>query len=133
FYQGSELWLTHLVDPDNRRPVDYTSRERLLREMLTAAAGTASLADYAAALAQDMRDGRCKLFLTWRGLALRRAARESFQAGDYLPLWADGEKAQHVCAFARTWQGRAAITVAPRLWSALIAGDAIAPAWGDTA
>jgi (1->4)-alpha-D-glucan 1-alpha-D-glucosylmutase len=103
-YQGTELWDLSLVDPDNRRPVDYETRARLLDEAIAG--------DAAAALAR-MDEGLPKLFLTQRLLALRAADPEAFGPGSsYDALWATGPRARHVVAFTRA--GRI-LTVAPRL------------------
>ena len=103
-YQGTELWDLSLVDPDNRRPVDYALRERLLDEVISGDASTA--------LAR-MDEGLPKLFLIQRVLALR--AREAGAFGPcstYEALWATGPRARHVVAFVR---GGRVLTVAPRL------------------
>ncbi|MDQ4125893.1 MAG: malto-oligosyltrehalose synthase, partial [Actinomycetota bacterium] len=103
-YQGTELWDLSLVDPDNRRRVDYELRARLLDEALSG--------DAAAALAR-MDEGLPKLFLTQRVLALRARDPEAFGAGSsYEALWATGPRARHVVAFTR---GGRVLTVAPRL------------------
>ncbi|MDQ3983023.1 MAG: malto-oligosyltrehalose synthase [Actinomycetota bacterium] len=103
-YQGTELWDLSLVDPDNRRPVDYGLRARLLEDAIAG--------DAAAALAR-MDEGLPKLFLIQRALALRARLPEAFGAGSsYEALWATGPRARHVVAFVR--EGRV-LTVAPRL------------------
>src|SRR5207248_11323685 len=76
-YQGAELWDFSLVDPDNRRPVDFDRRRALLAELDQATVGE---------LARNWQDGREKLFVTRTPLALRRAQRELFAGGDYRPL-----------------------------------------------
>lgn len=129
FYQGSELWDFNLVDPDNRRPVDYARRMGVL-EALQPAAGD----DAASELLSCMQDGRIKLHVIRRALALRRSLSALFERGDYLALAAVGDKAEHVCAFARHGE-RLAIAIAPRLIARLL-GEAAAPigplVWGDT-
>src|SRR5262249_40019395 len=80
-YQGGELWAFSLVDPDNRRPVDWRPRRTLLCEV-----SLASPAD----LSQSWRDGREKMFVAWKLLELRRMQRELF-AGDYQPLEVEGD------------------------------------------
>jgi (1->4)-alpha-D-glucan 1-alpha-D-glucosylmutase len=91
-YQGAELWDLSLVDPDNRRPVDYDHRAALLER----GAGPIST------LMADWRDSRFKLEAIARLLALRRAAPDLFGRGDYEPLMAKGSDGDRVCAFART-------------------------------
>ncbi len=105
-YQGDELWDFSLVDPDNRRPVDWGKRQALLDEV--AAASPANLAPH-------WQDGREKLFATQRLLALRRAFPELFAEGDYQPLEIEGEKSSHLCAFARSWEDLSLVVMVPRL------------------
>ena len=95
-YQGGELWDFSLVDPDNRRPVDWEKRRSLLEATDRARPEE---------LAGDWQDGREKLFATRRLLALRRAHAELFSAGDYQPLEVSGERSQHLCAFVRRHAG----------------------------
>ncbi len=115
-YQGAELWDLSLVDPDNRRPVDFAARARMLDELTarSAAAGD-DLSALVRELLESWEDGRVKLHLVHRALAFRRAEPALFVAGDYRPLAAEGERAEHVVAFARRLGGRAAIVAAPRL------------------
>jgi (1->4)-alpha-D-glucan 1-alpha-D-glucosylmutase len=106
-YQGGELWDFSLVDPDNRRPVDWDKRSRLLDEISEARP---------AELAGHWQDGREKLFATARLLGLRRSRPALFAAGDYQPLdIGDGRNSDRVCAFSRR-QGDEVLAVAvPRL------------------
>lgn len=131
-YQGSELWQFHLVDPDNRRPVDYELRSRLLAELAQLDDAPASAL---APLLADMSDGRVKLHLIRRTLQLRRQWPEVFQDGDYQPLAIRGVKSAHVCAFARRQGERTLIALVPRLTVKLL-GAQIQPlgasVWGDT-
>ncbi len=126
FFQGTEFWDFSLVDPDNRRPVDFAARIDALRADASPAA-----------LATAWRDGRVKQAVIARTLALRRAAPELFARGDYVPLEATGPLAGHVLAFMRVRGDAASLTVVPRLPHILLADrDAIAippDAWRDTA
>ena len=118
-YQGTDLWDFSLVDPDNRRPVDYAARAALL------AAGEAGAANAGAAraapasrspIATDSsawRSGAIKLQLIQRCLALRALDPGLFDHGDYLPLSAQGPQAGHVIAYLRRHEGRAVLAVAP--------------------
>jgi (1->4)-alpha-D-glucan 1-alpha-D-glucosylmutase len=115
FYQGTELWDLSLVDPDNRRPVDWELRARLLQELVTALAGAADRATLAHELVKTKDDGRVKLYLIREALAFRRARRALFEQGEYRALEARGVWAEHVCAFARVTGGAAALTIVPRL------------------
>ncbi len=124
-YQGNEYWDFSLVDPDNRRPVDYPARRASLDD------GT-PLTE----LLAHWRDGRIKQALVARVLDARQAHPELFQRGAYLPLTVQGRHANQVLAFARLGQGERAIIVVPRLASALLGAAATplipAPNWDDT-
>jgi (1->4)-alpha-D-glucan 1-alpha-D-glucosylmutase len=114
-YQGTELWSFNLVDPDNRRPVDWALRRRLLEEIQAASA--ANLGGFARSLVDTLEDGRIKLFLTWRALTFRRQHREVFAKGDYRPVEVRGGAAEHVFAFSRA--AGAVVVVIPRLLARL--------------
>ncbi|HEU5273823.1 MAG TPA: malto-oligosyltrehalose synthase [Xanthobacteraceae bacterium] len=108
FYEGSEFWDLSLVDPDNRRPVDFAARQGALSI-------DAGEADWPA-LVTGWRDGRIKLALTRRLLAWRRSFAEVLGKGDYRPLRVTGPDGEHVIAFARVLNAKAAILVAGRLF-----------------
>jgi len=121
-YQGQELWDFSLVDPDNRRPVDYGLRRELLRALANRMAeGDDALLATARQLGASPRDPRLKLFVTWQMLQFRRQHGRLFRQGRYVPLAVEGSRAKHVCALA--WQldaaeerrGRTVIAIAPRL------------------
>ncbi|HJT33185.1 MAG TPA: malto-oligosyltrehalose synthase [Pirellulales bacterium] len=112
FYQGTELWDLSLVDPDNRRPVDFAARKERLAELKRRAAG--DLGSLASELVAEWRDGRIKLFATCQALNFRRRCAELFQQGEYVPLEAGGPAAEHLCTFARRHEGQAALVAAPR-------------------
>jgi (1->4)-alpha-D-glucan 1-alpha-D-glucosylmutase len=116
-YQGTELWNLSLVDPDNRRPVDFDLRARLLDELgrRLAEGGGDARARLAAQLGGSLADGRAKLLLLREGLRLRRAEPELFRDGEYHALSITGDDAAHLVAFARRHRSRAAIVLAPRL------------------
>ena len=115
FYQGTELWDLSLVDPDNRRPVDWSLRRRLLAELGATIAAAGDRAALAQELVKTREDGRVKMYLIREALALRARRRALYERGDYRPLEVHGAWAEHVCAFARTAEGGAAVTVIPRL------------------
>ncbi len=115
FYQGCELWNVTLVDPDNRRPIDYALRRKLLIELRHLTLDQ---------ILMRADEGLPKLWLIRQALALRQRCPQLFGPnGDYHPLHARGRGAVHAVAFSR---GGGAITIAPRLPVGL-AGD-----WGDT-
>ncbi|HEX2913612.1 MAG TPA: malto-oligosyltrehalose synthase [Chloroflexia bacterium] len=113
-YQGNEIWDLSMVDPDNRRPVDYDLRQKLLGELdrIDTAAG-------AVELVSRKEDGRIKLFVTSRALRFRRDSRELFQKGSYTALEAQGPRAENICAFARSYRHQMTIIVVPRLMAKL--------------
>ncbi|MDN5872692.1 MAG: malto-oligosyltrehalose synthase, partial [Nitrococcus sp.] len=124
-YQGSELWDLSLVDPDNRRPVDYDRRQALLEELGSdLERNNATMAD----LLENWQDGRVKLALMWQVLTLRRARPELFASGGYQPLETAGDRSDQLCAFARDDTGDQIIVAVPRLVAALDAE----PDWGNT-
>jgi (1->4)-alpha-D-glucan 1-alpha-D-glucosylmutase len=134
-YQGNELLDLSLVDPDNRRPVDYGVRRATLESLRAAWEQGGHRAGLARGLTASVEDGRAKLHVTWRALDLRRRRPELFAHGDYRPLKAAGSHADHVVAFARAAAADLAVVVAPRLWWRLEAGRSGLSAhelWGDT-
>jgi (1->4)-alpha-D-glucan 1-alpha-D-glucosylmutase len=125
-YQGQELWDFSLVDPDNRRPVDFACRQDLLARLKAAvSAGPAAQLALARQLAHNPSDNRLKLFVTWRTLEFRRRHDRLLHEGRYVPLEVSGPQSQHVCASAWRWSPAAgegeqvAIVVAPRLLASL--------------
>ena len=116
-YQGQETWDFSLVDPDNRRPVDYELRRRLM-DSLDARRGEAGLGETARELVEGWEDGRIKLHATRTALRLRMALPDAFR-GAYVPLLAEGARAEHVVAFARAADGGAVIAAVPRLVATL--------------
>jgi (1->4)-alpha-D-glucan 1-alpha-D-glucosylmutase len=143
FYQGSEFWTLTLVDPDNRRPIDFDARIAALDALEPLLDGLDStdpipprpdVAAAAAALAETWTDGRVKLYVTAAGLRLRRAHPDLFLAGEYVPLEADVPAPAGVVAFARRRGRRTAVVVVPRLIAGIadpVAGPAKPAAWGD--
>lgn len=138
-YQGTELIDLSLVDPDNRRPVDYTQRAAVLAE-LQDLLDASDPAPALAALAATPTDGRLKLWLAWRLLALRKADPTLFSAGGYTPLRVAGAQRHHVIAFARRGtgadKGKTLLVLVARKFTGLAAGPGQCPlgvaAWGDT-
>jgi (1->4)-alpha-D-glucan 1-alpha-D-glucosylmutase len=117
FYQGSELWDLSLVDPDNRRSVNFEQRQSYLKEIQAKLGNRPSLI---AELLDTKADGRIKLFLIHQVLKARAAYVNLFQQGAYLPLQASGKFAEHVIAFAKQQGNQTAIAIAPRFLTHLI-------------
>ncbi len=111
-YQGCELWDLSLVDPDNRRPVDFTQRAAMLAEL------EQILAEEPESLHQELLetplDGRIKLYTLWRGLAVRRALPELFRQGEYAPLDIQGPRADGLFGFVRSLGDQLALVLIPR-------------------
>jgi (1->4)-alpha-D-glucan 1-alpha-D-glucosylmutase len=133
FYQGTELWDLSLVDPDNRRPVDFEKRQAMIREMKERVAKdrTGYLRDILGA----MWDGRVKLYLIRRTLRVRAADPELYGEGNYIPVEITGERERHVIAFARRIDNRWSITVVPRFLTSFIAEEELpfgVEKWLDT-
>ncbi len=135
-YQGTELWDFSLVDPDNRRPVDFQKRQRMLNELQQRFDSDwpnyAGLADTVAA---HKDDGRIKMLVTCLGLRCRRDHAGLFSSGAYVPLESAGQQRDHVFAFARQQKTTTVIAAVPRLLTKLIdasqlpIGEAV---WQDT-
>ena len=138
FYRGTELWDFNLVDPDNRRPVDYDARRQRLKHLWNAA--EKDLPAFASELAARWPDPDIKLWLTTSGLRLRRDLPDVFTFGEYIPLTATGAAADHVLAFARRWENQIVISVLPRQFYRLRKAQSLAPEtaglppadWADT-
>jgi len=122
-YQGTELWDLSLVDPDNRRPVDFARRRVLLEALAVRIAADAAAGTDATALCRELLDawpdGRVKLYLTHRALTLRRERARLFAVGAYRALGADGPHADHLVALARTDGADAVVAAVPRLTARL--------------
>ncbi|QLE56347.1 malto-oligosyltrehalose synthase [Nostoc sp. TCL26-01] len=133
FYQGTELWDLSLVDPDNRRPVDFTERRTYLSQIQQQI--QTDILGLILELLNHKTDGRIKLFLTHQALKARTKYISLFQEGDYLPLAIQGTHAHHIVAFARQQGEQTAIAIAPRFLTSLISpgqfplGESV---WQDT-
>jgi (1->4)-alpha-D-glucan 1-alpha-D-glucosylmutase len=133
FYQGTELWDLSFVDPDNRRPVDFAKRARLLDEIKRREKD--DRAELIRDLLERWSDGRIKLYTIYKGLNFRRARQELFRSGEYLPVHASGKVKENVCAFIRRKDTAWVLAAAPRLVTRLTEAGA-APlgerAWGKS-
>jgi (1->4)-alpha-D-glucan 1-alpha-D-glucosylmutase len=132
-YQGAELWEFSLVDPDNRRPVDFELRAQMLAELRRACdRDDVDRIDLLRGLMESWKDGRIKLYLIQEGLRHRRAHAAVYLEGDYVPLDCGGSNRSRLCAFARLYQDQAVVAVVPRLTVGL-AEPSDHGAWGDEA
>jgi (1->4)-alpha-D-glucan 1-alpha-D-glucosylmutase len=118
FYQGTELWDLNFVDPDNRRPVDFQTRETLLKEIR--ARTTKDLPDLIRELLETREDGRIKLWLVFMGLRARREHAEVFRSGKYTPLAVSGRYGDHVVAYGRNSGAKWSVTIVPRFLLTLV-------------
>jgi (1->4)-alpha-D-glucan 1-alpha-D-glucosylmutase len=118
FYQGSELWELNLVDPDNRRPVDFTEREAILRDIKRRA--ESDIPNLIGELLSTREDGRIKLFLIYRALKARGERSHLFQQGAYIPIETAGTYKEQIVAYARREEREWAVMVAPRFLTALV-------------
>ena len=130
-YQGDELWNFALVDPDNRRPVDFETRQRLLEEVERGAAGApAERAAFLANLMENPEDGRLKLHVIRAALVARRHRLAAFRSRTYLPLEAVGRSAGRVVAFARGEGADRLVAAVPRLTAGHALGGRVPTAPG---
>jgi (1->4)-alpha-D-glucan 1-alpha-D-glucosylmutase len=136
FYQGTELWDFSLVDPDNRRPIDYSIRSKRLGELKRKLRFSGpDLLIFLRGLLQNWEDGAIKLYLVYRALNYRKQHPSLFIEGTYLPIISEGTRKDHVCAFARQKGEGCALVVVPRFLTPLVKveeeplGDQV---WTDT-
>ncbi len=133
FYQGNEMWQFRLTDPDNRSEVDLLQRGKTLDELRRLESDSNGCVP--CGLLKNWRDGRLKIHLMTRVLNFRRAHKDLFSRGDYLPLYAGGAGTDFVCSFARKHEHEWAIIAVPRLTMKLVApgdfpvGDSV---WGES-
>ncbi len=118
FYQGSEFWDFSMVDPDNRRSVDYEKRIWLFQEMKSREAG--EVLDMINELIATKEDGRIKMFLIYKTLAARNRNRALFENGTYIPLEVAGEFKDNIVAFAWEYKPVWIIAVAPRFMTRIV-------------
>jgi (1->4)-alpha-D-glucan 1-alpha-D-glucosylmutase len=137
-YQGNEVWNLSLVDPDNRRPVDFEQIQQAFANIQTSCSEPDASPSR---LLKTPEDDRFKLYVTWKTLSLRKQRPDLFQAGEYIPVVAAGTKANHVVAFMRKYEVRRILVIVPRLVASLLNNNnenkfdlsPIGPdIWGDT-
>jgi (1->4)-alpha-D-glucan 1-alpha-D-glucosylmutase len=137
-YQGNEIWDFSLVDPDNRRPVDFQIRAQMLSSIerrIRNSKGSPSLHFLARDLVSNMQNGLIKMYVLYQSLRFRKAHEMLFKNGDYFPILAKGLEKEHVCAFMRKTKNEKCIVIAPRLFVSLLNGEKYQNAksvWKDT-
>jgi (1->4)-alpha-D-glucan 1-alpha-D-glucosylmutase len=133
-YQGNDLWDFSLVDPDNRRPVDYNHRQQLFESVRRWGSNPDVIS--IRRLLESPEDGRLKLYLIWKTLCSRKQWPEVFQQGKYLPLTVQGARANHIVAFLRKNDHMSLLVVVPRLVAGLLGDRDLPPTgssvWEDT-
>ena len=138
-YQGNEIWQFCLVDPDNRRPVDFAARREMLDSLQSwLADASTSTESKLKELLHNRSDGRVKLYILWKILSFRRENHHIFSQGSYHPLQAEGKAGRYICAYARISGRQAVIAAVPRLVAGLLHGDPERlplgfEVWGETA
>jgi (1->4)-alpha-D-glucan 1-alpha-D-glucosylmutase len=140
FYQGTELWDLNLVDPDNRRSVDYATRTAFLQQVQPLLEGTCTIEQWnreLLAMINDWTNGKLKLFCSAVALNLRRRNKDLFLFGDYTPFAVHGDKSDHVVAVGRQHGREAVVAIAPRLCARFVTPDHLFSGgdnrWRDTA
>ncbi|MGE4403456.1 MAG: malto-oligosyltrehalose synthase [Desulfobulbus sp.] len=119
-YQGNELWNFSLVDPDNRRPVDFSHAQKLLDDLAITFPEGAPAEPGLDTLLATLTDGRAKLFITSRTLQFRHKHPDLFLEGAYETLPLSGKGERHLCVSARTLTGQRLIVIAPRFFASLL-------------
>jgi (1->4)-alpha-D-glucan 1-alpha-D-glucosylmutase len=131
FYQGTELWDFSLVDPDNRRPVDFTKRVQLLKDLKKRE--SKSLNTLIPELLIHWEDGRIKLYVSYKALNFRRDHCGLFLEGDYIPLFSSGARKNNVVAFSRSKGDQWVLVAVPRLTARMAAPGPLGKrAWGES-
>ncbi|GAC1448624.1 MAG: malto-oligosyltrehalose synthase [Isosphaeraceae bacterium] len=130
-YQGCELWDFSMVDPDNRRPVDFEARRTMLDRIKHELASGRSRAEVARERFAAPEDGAIKLYLVWTVLNHRRENADLYLRGAYRPLETSGSRKENVVSFLRSAQGQGVLVVVPRLVAGLMGDDALHPPIGN--
>lgn len=137
-YQGNDLWDFSLVDPDNRRPVDYPRRQQLFDSFTSLGSDPDNELNEALIreLSTNPNDGRLKLYVIWKSLSLRKRYSELFQVGKYVPVAVEGSRAEHVVAYMREWEDKRILAIVPCLVEKLLGENETFPItpeiWQDT-
>jgi (1->4)-alpha-D-glucan 1-alpha-D-glucosylmutase len=135
-YQGNETWTFSLVDPDNRRAVDYALRQNALQQIQEMSRSESQLGDVVRTVTANLEDGCIKMYVLWQALKLRNRMPGLFQEGSYIPVPVTGAKAKHALAFLRKSAQTSVLAIVPRLCSQLTGGELRLPlgqqVWGDS-
>jgi (1->4)-alpha-D-glucan 1-alpha-D-glucosylmutase len=134
-YQGNELWAFNLVDPDNRRSVDYHRHQVMLDSVINASQEPTGIPGLLHDMITQLEDGRLKLYVIWKTLTLRQRYPQLFTLGEYIALECTGHKAEHLCAFLRRLDNIEILVVVSR-WFARLLGESAnlplgLPVWRD--
>jgi (1->4)-alpha-D-glucan 1-alpha-D-glucosylmutase len=137
FYQGTEIWNFFLVDPDNRRPVDFTLRKEMLRKLEEEGIRAESdRLQFTRDLLKEWRDGSVKLYLTRKALRHRKEKHRLFMEGSYVPLEGEGALKEYLCAFCRQREEEEVLVVVPRFLTHVVRNPTGMPlgeeVWRDT-
>jgi len=119
FYQGTELWDLYFVDPDNRRPVDFDKRRKLINEIKKYEI-SGNIKNYLGDIISSVHDGRIKFYLTHKSLEFRRINKDLYDKGDYTVLKSMGQYNTSLIAFSRSMGNNTAVTVVPRFISGIV-------------
>lgn len=119
-YPGNETWTFNLVDPDNRRPIDFTNGKYLLKSIVEKLPNPSNLLQQ---LMEHPEDGRIKLFVTLKALNFRQKEPLLFSHGAYIPLEVQGPRQNHIVAFARKREGKTAVVITSRFFTSLMSGS----------
>ena len=117
-YQGAELWELSLVDPDNRRPVDYQKRREFLQDIKTRS--SQNILQLIEELIATKENGKIKLFLTHQLLTARKKYSDIFQNGDYQEIEVSGKYQDNIVAFSRNYRDKTLVAIAPRFLTGII-------------
>jgi len=120
FYQGSELWDLRLVDPDNRRPVDYNYRINSLQDIKTSVKNPKNTINILKELLSKPENGKIKLFIIYQLLQLRNRESELFLKGSFVPLSIKGKYKDNIIAYLRTYKNKTLITIVPRFCTKVV-------------
>ncbi len=135
-YQGNELWDFSLVDPDNRRPVDFNIRRALIKEIKEAEQNNNTLKKKLEYWIRHYEKGNIKLYITYKGLNLRKKYHDMFLSKSYFPLNVSGSFKDNIISFARSYYNKSVIFVATRFFTEITDNENIYPylgaKWNET-